>query len=145
MINRAEMKEYFKRKQQLREEREARELRELNEYSRKLDERAATLVSQPIRDSAAMNTRSAVPKITPPPVAGFNVLSVTPETPRAQDQNTEQTSARPSSTSVATATESQETTKDTKRSKDLDDFDKNRGTTCKKLRNLYSPNRREVV
>ena len=124
VISDAEMDLYFQRKRQIREESEARRLQELNEITEKLTQRSATLLSLPIRSPAAMNARSAVTTVTPPPVAGFNVLSVTPETPKAQDQNAEQTSARPSSTSVVTATESQETTKDTKRSKDLDDFDR---------------------
>ena len=124
IINRVEMREYFKRKQQLREEREARELRELNEYSKKLSERAATLLKLPIRDPAAVNTRSAVVKITPPPVAGFHVQSITPETPRVQTPNTEKIEARPSKASVVTASQGQEETKVVKRPKELDDFDR---------------------
>ena len=123
IISDVEMDHYFQRKREMEEEDKAKRMKELKDFHEKLNRKSATPLIMPIRDPAAMNNMSAVATITPP-VAGFNVLSVTPETPRAQMPNTEKVVARPLDVNVVTASKSQEILKDTNRLKELDDFDR---------------------
>ncbi len=89
IVSKAQMDEYFQRKRLIREERENKHLLELQEMSKKINERTAQILSLPIRDPAAFNARSAFPKVTPPPVAGFQILDHTPKSPEKQIQNQE--------------------------------------------------------
>ena len=116
IVRNAEMDQYFERRLQVEKKIEARRLQELNQLTEKMNQRAATLLTLPIRDPAKVNTRSAVAIVTPP-VAGFQVQSITPETSRVQASDTEKIETRPPSASVATFSKNQEMTKDTKRSK----------------------------
>ena len=124
ILSDAEIDEYFQRKRQLQEEKEAKRLQELQELNEKLNRESATPLNLPVRDPAAINTRSAVATVTPPPVAGFNVLSVTPETPKVQPSHAEKTETRSLNVEVATVSKVQEIAKDVKRAKELDDFDR---------------------
>ena len=118
ILSDAEMDEYFQRKRQLQEEKEAKRLQELRELNEKLNRESATPLNRPVRDPAAINTRSAVATVTPPPVAGFDVLSVTPETPKVQPPPAKEVETRSINVDVATVSE------DAKRAKVLDDFDR---------------------
>ena len=123
IISDAEMDLYFQRKRKLEEEAEARRQQELRELNEKLSRESATPLNLPVRNPAVLNTRSAVATVTPPPVAGFDILSVTPETPKAQPSHAEVWN-RPVNVNVETAYQEQEKTKVVKRPKELDDFDR---------------------
>ena len=124
IISDAEMDLYFQRKRKLEEEAEARRQQELRELNEKLSRESATPLNLPVRNPAVLNTRSAVATVTPPPVAGFDVLSVTPETFKTQPSHTEKVWNRPVNVNVATVSQDQEETKVVKRPKELDDFDR---------------------